>query len=125
MNHKIERDGRSGHCVNEECTLNLTFLSDTDIVYLENNDQCPTGPLKKLMREPTAAEIVGDHRDVFKSLYQQRPRCGGEVKFEGHSLPCVLHPGHKSVCGSTLTELRKHRTKGQIACMRNGCGRND
>jgi hypothetical protein len=47
--------------VNEGCTLNLTFLSKIDIVYLESNDQCPTGPLKKLMRQPTDQEILGDH----------------------------------------------------------------
>lgn len=54
MNHDIERDlqGRGGHCVHDDCTLNLTFLSDKDVIYLENNGQCPTGPLKPLMRQP-------------------------------------------------------------------------
>lgn len=61
LSHKIERDGRGGYCVNEGCTLNLTFLSSIDVTYLENNQQCPTGPLKKLMRQPTPEEIVGDH----------------------------------------------------------------
>lgn len=62
MNHKIEHDGRGGRCVNDGCTLNLTFLSSIDITYLENNNQCPTGPLKKLMRQPSHEEIVGDHK---------------------------------------------------------------
>ncbi len=62
MNHKIERDGYGGCCINEGCTLSLTFLSKLDVVYLETNDQCPIGPLKPLMRKPKPNEILGYNR---------------------------------------------------------------
>ena len=115
MNHDIERDlnGRGGRCRNDECTLNLTFLSDLDIVYLESNDQCPIGPLKKLMRQPTSEEIVGDHstsqrihtlyedaleamRKYNEQVEQASPSCPNsiEVIIDGVIHPNDTKPGY-------------------------------